>query len=87
MITVIICFDFLSVSSLFYGFNLSGDNLTSDPFLYLVLIGLVEALAYIFIAPIIDRWGRRTPIVLLFLLSGAVITATTFIPPGDTKYV
>ncbi|KAG0715484.1 Solute carrier family 22 member 5 [Chionoecetes opilio] len=81
IITVVICIDYFSVSLVFDGLNMSGDSYTSDPFLYLVLSGLVEIPAYVLAAPVIDRWGRRLPTILSFVLCGVIFTMVAFIPP------
>ncbi|KAG0725673.1 Solute carrier family 22 member 5 [Chionoecetes opilio] len=81
IITVVVCIDYFSVSLVFDGLNMNGDSYTSDPFLYLVLSGLAEIPAYVLAAPVIDRWGRRLPTVLIFVLCGVIITTVAFIPP------
>lgn len=82
-ITTMVCLDFFVVSLVFDGLNMSGDNYSADPFLYLVLSGLVEAPGYSLTAPLIDRFGRRIPTSLGYLLCGVVIFALAFIPPGE----
>lgn len=81
LITLVVCFDYFSVSLVFDGLNMSGDAYSADPFLYLVLSGLVEVPGYSLTAPIIDRWGRKFPTAISYFLCGAVITVLAFIPP------
>ncbi|KAK3886471.1 hypothetical protein Pcinc_009342 [Petrolisthes cinctipes] len=81
-ITTLLCLDYFVVSLVFDGLNMSGDNYSADPFLYLVLSGLVEVPGYSLTAPLIDRCGRKIPTAVCYLLCGVVILALAFIPPG-----
>ncbi|XP_042242883.1 organic cation transporter protein-like [Homarus americanus] len=80
IVTLVMCFDYFVVSLVFDGLNLSGDNYSADPFLYIVLGGLMEVPGYSLTALIINRWGRRTPTALSYILCGLVILVLTFIP-------
>ncbi|XP_045137875.1 organic cation transporter protein-like isoform X2 [Portunus trituberculatus] len=81
IITVVVCIDYFAVSFVFDGLNLSGDDYISDPFLYMTLSGMIEIPGYLLATPIIDRWGRRLPTVLSFLLCGVAIAVIVVIPP------
>lgn len=71
----------LFISSLVYcGLSLSGATYSSDPFLYMVLSGLVETPGYSLTAPIIKRWGRKVPSMVGFVICGVVILSLAFIP-------
>lgn len=73
----------LFISSLVYsGLSLSGNTYSTDPFLYMVISGLMEIPAYTITAPIINRWGRKVPSVVGCFMSGATILSLTFIPNG-----
>ncbi|KAK4327425.1 hypothetical protein Pmani_002089 [Petrolisthes manimaculis] len=80
-ITTLVCLDYFVVSLVFDGLNMSGDIYSADPFLYLVLSGLVEVPGYSLTAPLIDRCGRKIPTVVCYLLCGVVMLALAFIPP------
>ncbi|KAK4320905.1 hypothetical protein Pmani_008278 [Petrolisthes manimaculis] len=80
-ITTLVCLDYFVVSLVFDGLNMSGDIYSADPFLYLVLSGLVEVPGYSLTAPLIDRCGRKIPTVVCYLLRGVVMLALAFIPP------
>ncbi|KAK4300863.1 hypothetical protein Pmani_026938 [Petrolisthes manimaculis] len=80
-ITTFVCLDYFVVSLVFDGLNMSGDIYSADPFLYLVLSGLVEVPGYSLTAPLIDRCGRKIPTAVCYLLCGVVILALAFIPP------
>lgn len=74
------CIDYFAVTFVFDGLNMSGDIYSADPFLYLVLNGLVELPGYTLSAPIITRWGRKMPTVWSYVLSGVVLAVVSFIP-------
>nr|XP_053640648.1 organic cation transporter protein-like [Cherax quadricarinatus] len=82
VVTVIVCLDNFAASLVFDGLNLSGDNYSADPFLYIVLGGLMEVPGYTINGPIIDRWGRRVPTALSFIICGILLLTLTFIPSG-----
>ncbi|KAK3893801.1 hypothetical protein Pcinc_002414 [Petrolisthes cinctipes] len=72
--------DFLIASMVFYGLSLNGSNLSADPYLYMVLGGLMEVPAYTLTAPILNRFGRKIPTVIGYFISGVSILALAFIP-------
>lgn len=80
IITVVTCVDYFSSALVFYGLNLNGTNFSADPFVYMILGGLMEVPSYSLTAPIIARFGRKKPIVLGYFISGVSILALAFIP-------
>ncbi|XP_063882013.1 organic cation transporter protein-like [Scylla paramamosain] len=71
----------LFISSLVYcGLSLSGATYSTDPFLYMVLSGLMETPGYSLTAPIIKKWGRKVPTMIGFFICGVVILSLAFIP-------
>ncbi|XP_068213840.1 organic cation transporter protein-like [Palaemon carinicauda] len=69
------------VSALVYtGLTLSGGSYSSDPFLYIVLVGLMEIPGYTVAAPLINWIGRKKPAIFFYTFCGVVILALTFIP-------
>ncbi|XP_063591453.1 organic cation transporter protein-like [Penaeus indicus] len=79
-ITAAVCLDFFAVSLVFDGLNLSGANFSADPFLYIILGGLMEVPGYSLTAPLIQRCGRRWPTSASYLICGVFILALAFIP-------
>lgn len=79
-ITAVVCLDFFAVSLVFDGLNLSGANFSADPFLYIILGGLMEVPGYSLTAPLIQRFGRRWPTSASYLICGVFILALAFIP-------
>ncbi|KAK4320072.1 hypothetical protein Pmani_009038 [Petrolisthes manimaculis] len=77
---IIMAIDFLVASMVFYGLNLNGSNLSTDPYLYMVLGGAMEIPAYTLTAPILNRFGRKIPTVIGYIISGVSILALAFIP-------
>ncbi|ROT74837.1 hypothetical protein C7M84_006644 [Penaeus vannamei] len=59
---------------------LSGSNYSADPFIYIVLGGLMEIPGFSLTAPIINRFGRKWPTIWGYVLSGIAILLLVFIP-------
>ncbi|XP_050687790.1 organic cation transporter protein-like [Eriocheir sinensis] len=81
-ITLGTCYNYLAVGMVYYGLSFSGEYLSSDPYLYMVLMGLVEVPAYTLMIPVVTNCGRRSTIVVFFLLSGVMLLLLPFIPEG-----
>ncbi|ROT74881.1 hypothetical protein C7M84_006638 [Penaeus vannamei] len=63
--------------------SLSGGDLSSDPFLYMVLTGVVELPAYTLVIPLVARYGRRAPVVAFFFMGAVALLALPFVPTGS----
>lgn len=80
LLTSMLCIN-LFISSLVYtGLSLSGDTYSSDPFLYLVIGGLMEVPGYTLTAPLINWLGRKKPTCVGYFISGVIILSLAFIP-------
>ncbi|KAK7028086.1 hypothetical protein SK128_018211 [Halocaridina rubra] len=75
---------YLIVNMVYYGLSLSGGTLSENPFVFMVLSGLMEIPAYSVTVPIVSRFGRKLPTWVSFLLSGIALLA---IAPTPTNYV
>lgn len=82
VITVGMLVNYLVVGMVYYGVSLSGDHLSKDPFVYMVLMGLVEVPAYTLMVPVVVRCGRKAPTIFFFFFSGVVLLFLPFIPRG-----
>ncbi|XP_045598525.1 organic cation transporter protein isoform X2 [Procambarus clarkii] len=82
LLTLVLSFNFFMVSATFYGMSLNAVNYSADPFVYMVVGGLVEVPGYTVMAPIVARLGRKWPNIVCYFVSGTVIMALAFIPPG-----
>ncbi|XP_063863186.1 organic cation transporter protein-like isoform X2 [Scylla paramamosain] len=82
VITLGMFFDYLVVGMVYFGLSLSGDHLSSNPFLYMVLTGLVEVPAYTLMVPVVTNYGRRSTTIVFFLFSGVMLLLLPFIPNG-----
>ncbi|XP_047493473.1 organic cation transporter protein-like [Penaeus chinensis] len=72
--------DYLVLAMVYFGLSLSGGNLSSDPFVYMVLSGLMEIPAYTLAFPVVYRFGRRGPTVLCCLLCGLALFVLAAVP-------
>ncbi|KAG0712578.1 Organic cation transporter protein [Chionoecetes opilio] len=79
-ITLIIYFIYIVVAMVYYGLSLSGASISDDPYLYLVLSGLMELPAYIFSGFIVQHFGRKSSLSFSFLITTAVLLAVAFTP-------
>ena len=83
VITLGMFFDYLVVGMVYFGLSLSGDHLSSNPFLYMVLMGLVEVPAYTLMVPVVTNYRRRSTTIVFFLFSGVMLLLLPFIPNGQ----
>ncbi|XP_063591330.1 organic cation transporter protein-like [Penaeus indicus] len=80
LITIVMYLDYLVLAMVYFGLSLSGGNLSSDPFVYMVLSGLMEIPAYTLAFPVVYRFGRRGPTVLCCLLCGVALFVLAAVP-------
>ncbi|XP_050714823.1 organic cation transporter-like protein isoform X2 [Eriocheir sinensis] len=80
LVTIINCMIYFCVALVFDGLNLAGDLYSDDPFLYLILGGLVEVPGILFAAPLIHHLGRKGPLVACLFGSGVVNVALSVLP-------
>ncbi|RXG51824.1 Organic cation transporter protein [Armadillidium vulgare] len=78
--TLLVYVDFIVASTVYYGLSLNSKNFAADPFIYMMLTGLMEVPAYTLTAPIVARFGRRTPTSVCYSLCGVTILILAFIP-------
>lgn len=64
----------------YFGLSLSGASLSDDPFVYMVLSGLMEVPAYTLCAPIVQRFGRKRTLFVFFLMSAIVLVGLAIVP-------
>ncbi|ROT74861.1 putative organic cation transporter protein [Penaeus vannamei] len=82
-ITLSLYTNYLLVGAVYFGLSLSGGDLSSDPFLYMVLTGVVELPAYTLVIPLVARYGRRAPVVAFFFMGAVALLALPFVPTGS----
>ncbi|XP_069991075.1 organic cation transporter protein isoform X2 [Penaeus vannamei] len=80
IITFIFSLNLFISALVFCGLSLSGSNYSADPFIYIVLGGLMEVPGYSLTAPLINRVGRKWPTIWGYVLSGVAILLLVFIP-------
>lgn len=71
----------LITALVFSGLGLSGEIFSADPFLYMVICGVVELPAGIFAAKIASRFGRKVPLMVGYFVCGVCMLALVCIPP------
>lgn len=85
MITLVMCFDYFAVGMGFYGLTLSAGPLSADPFIYMVLSGLMEVPSTTLGAPLVHRLGRKVLTAASYIIAGTALLAQPLIPEG--KYI
>ncbi|RXG54898.1 putative transporter [Armadillidium vulgare] len=95
-ITILMYITFVVSSLVFYGLSFSAINFKLDPFMYMIVGGLMEIPAYSLVVPIIVKTGMIpftsgsyficgiTILILAFIPSG---TATIFLPETRNKHL
>ncbi|XP_063880951.1 organic cation transporter protein-like [Scylla paramamosain] len=78
IITLFIYVDFLMVGMVYFGLSLSGTNISENPFVYMVLSGVMEVPAYSLTIPIVHRYGRKRTLSVLFVISGIILLCLAF---------
>ncbi|KAG0719373.1 Solute carrier family 22 member 6 [Chionoecetes opilio] len=79
-ITLTIYFIYIVAGMVYYGLSLSGASISDDPYVYLVLSGLMELPAYTFSGFIVQHFGRKPSLFFSFLITTAVLLAGGFTP-------
>ncbi|KAG0726883.1 Organic cation transporter-like protein [Chionoecetes opilio] len=79
-ITLCIYFNYVVVGTVYYGLSLSGASVSDDPYVYLVLSGLMELPAYLFSGYIVQYFGRKSSLSFFFLMAAVVLLALAFTP-------
>ncbi|XP_016981512.2 organic cation transporter-like protein [Drosophila rhopaloa] len=78
--TLLIFFDWLVTSGVYYGISWNTSTLGGNELLNFVISGAVEIPAYIFLLLTLDRWGRRSILCGSLVLAGLSLLATGIIP-------
>ncbi|XP_063877911.1 organic cation transporter-like protein isoform X2 [Scylla paramamosain] len=86
-ITLCILFDFLIVGIVYYGMSLSGTNISDDPFMYIVLCGLMDVPVYLCIGRIMERFGRRVTLSLCYFIAAVVLLALSVTPDAHSTVI
>ncbi|KAG0712580.1 Organic cation transporter protein [Chionoecetes opilio] len=84
-ITLIIYFIYIVVAMVYYGLSFSGASISDDPYLYLVLSGLMELPAYICSGCIAQHFGRESSLIFSFLISTVVLLALASTPAAHEE--
>ncbi|XP_047482763.1 organic cation transporter protein-like isoform X2 [Penaeus chinensis] len=73
-ITLSLYSNFLVLGMVYFGLSLGGDKFGVDPFLYMVLSGVMEIPGSTVLIPIVEKLGRRpTSVVSFFITAGALL--------------
>nr|XP_053628568.1 solute carrier family 22 member 3-like [Cherax quadricarinatus] len=79
-ISLVLYFNWLTCTMVYYGISLNSANFSVDPFLYMFLGGLVELPSSTLILPFVTNFGRKIPLVIVFVLCGLSILVLLLLP-------
>ena len=71
------------MGTVYYGLSLSGSNISDDPYLYMVLMGLMEVPAYSLIGFVLERFGRKPITSVSFFFASVVLLTLAVTPAGE----
>ncbi|XP_064108834.1 organic cation transporter protein-like isoform X1 [Macrobrachium nipponense] len=72
---ILLCFFcWFAVSMVYYGVSLNSTNLSTDPYLYIFLGGLVEVPSYLLLWPAIVYLGRRVSLIALYIVCATTVS-------------
>ena len=69
----------LLTSFVYLGLQLNAANFDLDPYMYMVVGGLMEIPAYTVTVPIIAKFGRVKPLATLYFFCGVAILTLAFV--------
>jgi OCT family organic cation transporter-like MFS transporter 4/5 len=67
-------------ASVYYGMTLHTSDLAGNRYINLFISGLIEIPAYTLAYFIVNRWGRRLPLVAFFVVAGIFLIASQVVP-------
>ncbi|XP_064103970.1 organic cation transporter protein-like [Macrobrachium nipponense] len=81
-VSLIMSFNWITCTMVYYGLSLNFGNFSADPYLYMFLGGLMELPSYTLIIPVVMRIGRKIPLIV-FLASCGVAVLVLLVLPGE----
>lgn len=78
--TLVIFFDWLVCTGVYYGLSWSTNNLGGNVLLNFLISGAVEIPAYCFLLLTLNRWGRRSILCGCMLVAGVSLLLTIIVP-------
>ncbi|XP_077998766.1 organic cation transporter protein-like [Glandiceps talaboti] len=84
--TINIMYSWLAITVAYYGLSLLSTSLAGNEYLNFFLSGLVEVPAIVVPIYVLNRWGRKKPIAILFIIC-AVACFFYPIPPKEFRFL
>ncbi|VVD00486.1 unnamed protein product [Leptidea sinapis] len=82
MKTIIICLSWFANSLVYYGLTLSSGKIAGNPYVIIVIFGMVDIPSYAVVFYFLDIWGRRSFMSTAMLVGGTACVVAAFIPKG-----
>ncbi|KAK7065316.1 hypothetical protein SK128_011813, partial [Halocaridina rubra] len=80
IITLVMNIDYFVVAMVYFGLNLSSGSFRVDPFLYMVIAGIVEVPSNTVTIPVVEKYGRKVPMMLFYFITGVSLLLQPLIP-------
>jgi len=77
---IVMCLLWLVNSMVYYGLSLSTEELAGDPYMNFFLSGLAEVPAYTLSIFVLQKWGRRMPLIIFHIVAGIGLILSILIP-------
>ncbi|KAJ8032335.1 Organic cation transporter-like protein [Holothuria leucospilota] len=85
-VTLVLCFDWIAGSLIFFGFSLSTGRFAGDPYLNFLLIAVVDAPSRVISIFLVKKLGTVKPLVFGFMGAGITLVVITVLPYFTVKY-
>ncbi|XP_071547082.1 organic cation transporter protein-like [Panulirus ornatus] len=86
IITISMCVDYFVVAMVFFGLGLGASTLQVDPYLYMVISGLLEIPSTTVIIPFVSWFGRKRMTEFSFFVCGVALLSQPLVPQ-DYKWL
>lgn len=85
-ISLIMYFNWITCSMVYYGISLNSANFSVDPFLYMFLGGLMEIPSYTLTIPLVARLGRKISLIGFLVICGLAILVIILVPDERERW-
>ena len=79
---LVLQFQFLVTALVYFGITLGAVSLDVNPYIFMVISGIIELAAHLFTTPVAVFWGRRIPCVISYFICGVTVLVLPFLPAG-----
>ncbi|XP_068209549.1 organic cation transporter protein-like [Palaemon carinicauda] len=85
--SLVMSLDYFVLGMVFFGLSLGGGNFNFDIFMYVALMGLVDAPSFTLLYPMVSHFGRRLPVAIFYIIAGIVLLIQPFLPLSPQWFI